>query len=99
MVSLEVQFPDVRRIPQGARVLGESGSHWGVIKASTVALPSMGLKIRDCSRHGRIGRSPLQGGMPAMSVEVGPEIEQLVFEIRARPEQRAIQILASNGAD
>jgi hypothetical protein len=28
-----------------------------------------------------------------MIVEVGPEIEQLVFEIRARPEQRAIQTL------
>src|SRR6266516_1947534 len=28
-----------------------------------------------------------------------PEIEQLVFEIRSGPEQRAIQILASNRAD
>ena len=53
----------------------------------------MGLEIGDGSRHGRIGRSPLPGGMRAMSVEVGPEIEQLVFEIRARPEQRAIQTL------
>ena len=34
-----------------------------------------------------------------MIVEVCPEIEQLVFEIRRRPEQRAIQILASNRAD
>jgi len=34
-----------------------------------------------------------------MVVEVGPEIEQLVFEVRSRPEQRVIQILASNGAD
>ncbi len=34
-----------------------------------------------------------------MSVEVGPEIERLVFEIRARPEQRVIQTLAANGAD
>ena len=34
-----------------------------------------------------------------MIVEVGPEIEQLVFEIRARPEQRAIQILPANGPD
>jgi len=42
MVSVEVQFADVRRIPQGARVFGESGSYWGVIKASTVALPSNG---------------------------------------------------------
>jgi hypothetical protein len=37
--------------------------------------------------------------MRAMVVEVGPEIEQLVFEICGRPEQHAIQILASKGAD
>jgi hypothetical protein len=37
--------------------------------------------------------------MRAMVVEVGPEIEQLVFEIASRPEQQAIQILASKGAD
>ena len=36
--------------------------------------------------------------MRAMMVEVCPEIEQLVFEIRSGPEQRAIQILASNRA-
>ena len=34
-----------------------------------------------------------------MIVEVCPEIEQLVFEIRRGPEKRAIQILASNRAD
>ena len=34
-----------------------------------------------------------------MIVEVCPEIQQLVFEIRRRPEERAIQILASNRAD
>jgi len=33
-----------------------------------------------------------------MAVEVGPEIEQLVFEICRRPEQDVIQILAPNGA-
>jgi hypothetical protein len=37
--------------------------------------------------------------MRAMVVEVGPEIEQFIFEIRRRPEQRLIQILTSNGAD
>ena len=37
--------------------------------------------------------------MRAMVVEVGPEIEQLVFKICSRPEQRVIQILASKGAD
>jgi hypothetical protein len=36
--------------------------------------------------------------MRAMVVEVGPEIEQFVFEICLRPEQDVIQILASNGA-
>ena len=34
-----------------------------------------------------------------MVVEVGPEIEQLVFEICSGPEQHAIQILASKGAN
>ena len=34
-----------------------------------------------------------------MVVEVGPEIEQLVLEIRRTPEQNVIQILPSNGAD
>ena len=34
-----------------------------------------------------------------MVVEVGPEIEQLVFEIVSRPEQQVIQILAAKGAD
>ena len=34
-----------------------------------------------------------------MVVEVGPEIEQLVFEICRCPEQRVIQVLASKGAD
>jgi hypothetical protein len=37
--------------------------------------------------------------MGAMVVEVGPEIEQFVFEICRRPEQHVIQILASKGAD
>jgi len=34
-----------------------------------------------------------------MVVEVGPEIEQLVLEIRRSPEQNVIQILPPNGAD
>jgi hypothetical protein len=37
--------------------------------------------------------------MRAMVIEVGPEIEQLVFQICRRPEQQVIQILASQGAD
>jgi hypothetical protein len=37
--------------------------------------------------------------MRAMVVEVGPEIEELVFEICRRSEQDVMQILASNGAD
>src|SRR5215469_13043917 len=37
--------------------------------------------------------------MGAMVVEVGPEIEQLVLEIRRSPEQNVIQIFSSNGAD
>ena len=88
MVSWEVQFADVRWIPQGARVFEKSGSHGCVIEASTVALPSIGMEIRGWShsRLGRVGRSPLQGGMRAMIVEVCREIEQLVFEIRRGPE-------------
>jgi hypothetical protein len=34
--------------------------------------------------------------MRALVVEVGPEIEQFVFQIYRRPEQHVIQILASN---
>ena len=34
-----------------------------------------------------------------MRIEICPEIEQLVLQIRRGPEQRAIQILASNRAD
>ena len=34
-----------------------------------------------------------------MIVEISCEIEQLVFEIRSRPEQRAIEIFASNRAN
>ena len=39
----------------------------------------------------RAYRAPLPGSMGTMTVEVGSEIEQLVFEIRARPKQLAIQ--------
>src|SRR6266480_7613764 len=35
--------------------------------------------------------------MRAMVVEVGPEIEQLVFEICRRPEQRVIRITRCSG--
>jgi len=101
MVSLEVPFADVRRMPQAALFLGESSSHWGVIEASAVALPSIGMEAGGWSRYRRVlvRRSPLQSSMRAMRIEIGPEIEQLVFEIRRGPEQRAIQILASNRAD
>jgi hypothetical protein len=37
--------------------------------------------------------------MRAMVVKVGPEIEQLVFQIASRPEQQVIQILSAQGAD
>ena len=37
--------------------------------------------------------------MGAMVVEVGPEIQQFILEIWARPEQHVIQIFASNGAN
>src|ERR1700758_3300212 len=88
-------------MPLGARVLGESGSPWCVIEASTVAVPSVGTEIGDWSRHKHVlvRRSPLQCSMGAMIVEVCSEIEQLVFEIRSGPEQRAVQVLTSNRAD
>ena len=44
---------DVRRIPQGAPVFGESGSHWGVIEASAVTLPSIGMEPGDWSWYRR----------------------------------------------
>jgi hypothetical protein len=37
--------------------------------------------------------------MAAMVVVVVPEIEQFIFQIDRRPEQRVIQTFASNGAD
>ena len=37
--------------------------------------------------------------MRAMVVEIGPEIEHLVFEICPRPEQDVVQVLAPKGAD
>jgi hypothetical protein len=37
--------------------------------------------------------------MRAMVVEVGPEIEQLVFEVCRRPEQHVIQVFPPQGAD
>jgi hypothetical protein len=49
LVSLEVQFADVCRILQEARVFGESGSHRCVIEASAVRLPSLGMEIGDGS--------------------------------------------------
>jgi hypothetical protein len=49
-------------------------------------LPSKRAEIGDWSGHSRIRRSPLPCRMPAMVVEVGPEIKQLVFEICRRPE-------------
>ena len=100
LVSLEVQFADVRRIPRGARVFGESGSHRCVIEASAVRLPSIGMEIGDWSQYRLVvRRSPLQCGVRSMIVEVSCEIEQLVFEIRSRPEQRAIEVFASNRAN
>ena len=66
-----------------------------------MALPSIGMEIGDWKRHRRIlvRRSPFPCSMRTMKVEVGPEIEQFVFKIRSRPEQRAIQILASYRTD
>ncbi len=101
MDPLEVPFADVRREPQGAPVFGESGSQWGVIEASAVALPSIGMELGDWSWYRRVlvRRSPFQSSMRAVRIEICPEIEQLVFQIRRGPEQGAIQLLASNRAD
>ena len=62
-------------------------------------LPSKRAEIGYWSGRGRIRRLPFHRGMRAMVVEVGPEIEQLVFEVCRRPEQSVIQVLASNAAD
>ena len=66
-----------------------------------MALPSVGMKIGDSSRHKHVlvRRSSLQCSMGAMIVEVCSEIEQLVFEICSGPEQCAVQVLTSNRAD
>jgi len=101
MLSWKVRFADVLGMPQEVRVFGESGSHWGVIETSAVTLPSIGMEIGDWTRQARVlvRRSPLHPTMRAMFVEICLEIEQLVFQIRRGPEQRAIQILASDRAD
>ena len=63
-----------------------------------MALPSIGMEPGDWSWYRRdwIRRSPLQSSVRAIRIEICPEIEQLVLQVRRRPEQRAIQILASN---
>jgi hypothetical protein len=59
------------------------------------------MEVGDWSRQARVlfRRSSLPPSMHAMFIEVCLEIEQLVFQICCGPEQREIQILASNGAD
>jgi hypothetical protein len=82
MVSLKSGLPaNVLPVPQGAGVFGKSGSHWGVIKASAVALPSIGMEVGDWSRqaHVLVRRSPVPPSMHAMLIEICLEIEQLVF--------------------
>ena len=66
-----------------------------------MALPSIGMEPGDWSWYRRdwIRRSPLQSSVRAIRIEICPEIEQLVLQVRRRPEQRAIQIFASNRAD
>ena len=66
-----------------------------------MALPSIEMEPGDWSWYRRdwIRRSPLQSSVRAIRIEICPEIEQLVLQVRRRPEQRAIQILASNRAD
>jgi hypothetical protein len=90
---------EVDRIPQRAWILEKSGCHRCLIESPTMRLPFKRVEIGDWPWHGRIRRSPFPWGMRAMVVEVGPEIEQLVFEIRRRPEQSVIQVLAPKGAD
>jgi hypothetical protein len=59
------------------------------------------MEIGDWSRQARVSfrRSALPPSMRAMLIEICLEIEQLVFQICRGPEQRAIQILASNRAE
>jgi hypothetical protein len=47
----------------------------------------------------RFRRAPVQFRMRAMTVIVALEVEELDLQIRGRPEERAIQILAPNGAN
>ena len=51
------------------------------------------MDIDHVSWHMRVldRRPPFQCSVSAVVVEVGSEIEELDFQIRARPEQRAIQ--------
>ena len=86
-------------MPQRARVFDKSGSHRGLIEGSTVRLPSKRAEVGWWSCRGRIRRLPFQCVMREMVVEVGPEIEQLVFEVCRRPEQPVLQVFAPQRAD
>ena len=94
-------LPGRRQIPQGIGLFEESGSDRCVIETSTVGFPSMRMETGDWRGQQRIlvRRSPFPGRMRTMPVEVGCEIEQLVFEIRSRPKQRAIEVFAANRPD
>ena len=61
--------------------------------------PSIRLQVRHRPRRCVVWWSPLPGGIRAVMVEIGFEIEQLAFEIGGCPEQRAIQALSADGAD
>jgi len=89
MISFEI-FAEVDRIPQRARIFEKSGSHRCLIEGPTVWLPSKRVEMA-AGRDAAVSGVRLPGGLRAMVVEVGPEIEQLVFRDRRRPEQSVIK--------
>src|SRR5262245_61634057 len=72
-----------------------------VIQASTVHLPAIRSESRACTARlgARVRRPSGQPAMRAVAVVITLEIEKLHLQIGGRPEQRAVQVFAPDGAD
>ena len=95
---------EFRNLPKSIRrrfVVRMSRRHRRVIQPTAAGLPSIRPDIR--ASTARVGawfrRAPVQPRMRSMAVIVPLEIEELHLQIRGRPEQRAVETFASNGAN
>jgi hypothetical protein len=78
-----------------------SRRHRCLIQPTTVQLPLIRTDIRASAAgvSARVRRAPVQPRMRSVTVVVALEIEELHLQISGRPEQRAVQVFAPNGAD